>query len=286
MEPPSILGTDISGTVEAVGPDVVHFKKGDRVTGFAAAMTNKKWDHGGFQEYTILMDSCAAKIPESMSFDEGAILPMAVATSAGGLFLNLEIPRLGTQKQSGGFLVWGASSSVGSAAVQMASLLGFTVFATASAKHHDYVKKLGAKTTFDYKDSKVVENVVSAAKSDGLEIKYAFDAIAEHGTSQQSESVLSAFGGGKLTYTLPWPEDVQKQDNVTGSNTAAYRVWTDQQEFGRWLFNEWLEGALADKSFLPSPGIERVEGGIESVQKALDLHKKGLSGVKLVIPLA
>ncbi|MCJ1482172.1 hypothetical protein MMC06_002335 [Schaereria dolodes] len=285
-QPPTILGSDICGTVEAVGPDVTRFKKDDRVTGFAAVIANHKMDHGAFQEYTLLMDNCVAKIPKSISYEEGAILPMSVATAAGGIYTNLEIPRLGVQQQSGGFLVWGGSSSVGSAAVQIATLLGFTVYATASPANHEYVKKLGAKAVFDYKDSHVVESMIAAAKKEGLEIRYAFDAIAEHGSSPKTASIVSAFGWGKMCATLPWPADSPKVENVMGSSTAAFRICTDQQGFGRWLFNDWLQGALADGSFVPSPSIEKVEGGLGSVQKALDMHMKGISGKKLVLPLA
>ena len=56
-------------------------------------------------------------------------------------------------------------------------------------------------------------------------------------------------------------------------------------KFGTWLFNDWLGKALADGSFVPSPAVEKVDGGISGIQKALDIHKKGLSGKKLVLTL-
>ncbi|KAL8673640.1 MAG: hypothetical protein Q9168_001946 [Polycauliona sp. 1 TL-2023] len=285
---PNVLGTDISGTVEAIGPEVKRFKKGDRVTGFAA-LASQNIDHGAFQQYTIVYENVAAKIPDGMSFDEGAILPMAIATAGLGIFFNLGIPRptTGTEKkQSGGFLVWGASSSVGSAAVQIARWLGYTVYAVARPHHHSKIREYGATHVFDYNDSNVLTNIANAAKTAGDTISIAFDAISENGTAEQVVSVLEKQGGGKLVLTLPFPETAKKPDNVEISNTAAYRVTLDLKELGAWLFNDFLENSLADKTFVPSPAIERVEGGIASVQKALDLHKKGLSGKKLVIPLA
>ena len=54
-----------------------------------------------------------------------------------------------------GMLVWGGSSSVGSAAVQSAKLMGFTLYATSSPRHHELVKKLGVKEVFDYKKERV-----------------------------------------------------------------------------------------------------------------------------------
>ena len=284
---PNVLGSDISGTIEALGPEAKRFKKGDRVTGYASSLSNQDPNHGAFQQYTLLNQNATAKIPDSMSFEEGAILPMAVATAGVGIFLNLGIPRpTGTQKQSGGFLVWGASSSVGSAAVQIAQSLGYTVYAVASPHHHTKTREYGASHVFDYNDSSVLTNIVNAAKESDDIIKFAFDAISENGTSEQVASVLEQQGGGKLVTTIPFPEAAKKPDNVEISATAAYRINTDAKEFGAWLFNDFLETSLVNKTFVPSPAIEKVEGGIASVEKAWDLHRKGLSGKKLVITLS
>ena len=68
------------------------------------------------------------------------------------------------------------------------------------------------------------------------------------------------------------------------SETLAAKICIDR-EFGHWLFNEWLAKSLENKTFVPSPAIENIDGGIKSVQKALDIHAKGLSGKKLVITL-
>ncbi|KAI4159827.1 MAG: hypothetical protein LQ342_006245 [Letrouitia transgressa] len=283
---PNILGSDVSGIVEAVGPKVTHFQKGDRVTGFATVISNNDPSHGAFQQYSLVYDNAAAKIPESLSYDEGSILPMAIATAGVGIFLSLGIPRPGGPKQSGGFLVTGASSSVGTAVIQVAASLGYTVYGVCSSQHHSYVRKLGASHVFDYKDQNIVTNVIKAAKSDNDSIKVAYDAISEGASVLQTVGVLEAFGGGKLCLTLPFPEGEKKPDNIEVVNTAAFRINTDAKDFGRWLFNEWLENSLADKTYVPSPKIERVDGGLASAQKALDILRKGVSGTKLVLPLA
>lgn len=282
---PHILGSDLSGVVEAVGEGVTKFKKGDRIAGFAGSIANGESDHGAFQEYTLLFENATVKLPDHVSFEEGAVLPMAVATAGQGIWSTLKIPRPGAHIQSGGFLVWGGSSSVGSAAVQIAHSLGFTVYAVASSQHHHMVNKLGAKATFDYKDGKVVDHIISAAKADGVKIQYAFDAICKDGSTPQVVKVLQHFGGGKLCLALPWSEK-EKPEGVTIGNPGAFRILTDLKEFGTFLFNDWLADALAKKTFVPSPSIELVDGGISSMQKALDIHKKGLSGKKLVVKLA
>ena len=283
---PTVLGSDVSGTVEAIGDAVTHFKKDDRVTGFAAVMDNGDANQGAFQEYTLLNDHCAAKIPESVSFEEGAVLPMSVATSGMAIFLNMEVPKPSAGKQKGGFLVWAAASSIGTAAVQIAASLGFTVFASASPQHHEYIKTLGASHVFDYKDPRVIENIVSAAKSTSDQIKHVYCAWSKGDSPSKCASVLEAFGGGKLCLTIPWPEDTPKPDSsIELAMPGASMIASSYAEFGRWLFNEWLEKSLVEKTYVPSPAIEKVEGGIGAVQKAIDLHLKGLSGKKLVLSL-
>lgn len=280
---PAILGSDVSGVVDAVGSDVKHFQKGDRVTGFADMIISKDPQNGAFQQYSLVKDCALAKIPDFMSFEEGSILPMSVATSAVGIFISMEIPRP-PAKHQGGFLVWGASSSVGTAAVQIAASLGYTVYGVCSPRHNAMVKKLGAHETFDYNSSSVVKDITQSLKASNQQAVVAYDAIVEHGSATKCAEILEAFGGGKLCLTLPYPEDARKPAGVEISHTFAAKICIDK-EFGHWLFNEWLAKSLEEKTFVPSPGIEAIDGGIQSVQKALDIHAKGLSGKKLVITL-
>ena len=250
---PLILGSDVAGTVEATGMGVTHFKQGDRVLGFGDVISSKDSKNGAFQQYIIIKTAGAAKIPDSLSFDEAAIVPMGFATAAVGLFLFLDIPRPPT-KQQGAFLVWGASSSVGTAVLQMTRQLGYTVYAVNSPKHNEYIKKLGATQCFDYKASDVVEQITQSLKGQKV---VAYDAISEHGSAPKTAEILQNVGGGKLCLTLPWPEDAKKPENVSTSVTYAMRSVSDAKDFGHWAFNEWLEKALVDKTFIPSPGFRR-----------------------------
>ena len=255
------------------------------MSGYASLLflDNSITDGGAFQEYVLVDEGCCTKLPENVSFEEGSLLPMAVATSGVAIFENLAVPTSGGQK--GGFLVWGGASSVGSAAVQIAAAMGFDVFALASPQHHAYLKTLGAKFVFDYRSADVATEIFNAAKEAGIEIKLAYDAISESGTVQPCMEILDKFGGGKLCIVLLMPEGLETPANVEVSRTLAARVATAWKEGGTWLFNDWLEKALVDGSYKPSPGVQIVEGGLESMQKALNLHKKGVSGKKLVIPL-
>ncbi|KAF8859473.1 putative alcohol dehydrogenase [Acephala macrosclerotiorum] len=284
---PTVLGSDGCGVVTEVGSSVTKFKKGDRVTGFGAVIYNDTADHGSWQTYTILKDVAVTKIPDFMSFEQGSVFPMSMATSAIALFICLNIPRPITPitPQDSGILIWGASSSVGNSAVQLAQNLGFKVFATASAAHHEILKALGAFQVFDYRSSSVVADIVSAAKQVGTPITYAFDTITEGETSELAAEVLLGSGGrgSKLCLVFGWPSKKEKPDGIEISQTEAYRTVADQQELGRWFFNEYLERGLQEKKFVSAPVIQLVEGGIGAAQKALDLSKKGVSGKKIVV---
>ena len=281
---PTILGSDVAGTVEEVGSGVTLFQKGDRVAGFADVILTKNLDHAAFQEYSILEDCALTKLPASTTFEEGSILPMAVATSAVGIFLALDLPRP-PAKQQGGFLVWGAPSSVGTAVVQIVRSLGYTVYAVCSERHHAYIKQLGAHECYDYNSSSVIKDITKSLKASNQQIVLAYDAISENGSPQMCAEVLEFFGGGRLCLTLPWPSDVKKPAGLEIVSTLAARIVGDSKDFGKWLFAEWLSKSLADKTYVPSPAIERIDGGIDAIQKALDIHKQGLSGKKLVVPL-
>ena len=178
----------------------------------------------------------------------------------------------------------GASSSVGTSAVQLAKNLGFKVFATASLAHHQTLKTLGAFEVFDYHDSAVVEKIVAAAKSAGTPISLGFDTVTEGKSYKQAAYVLGASGGrgGKLVLVLPLSEDYAP-DGIEISQTGAFRAFTEHADLGKWFFNDYLEKCLADGSIVSDPKVEIIAGGIQSAQVALDKLKSGVSGKKLVI---
>ena len=279
---PTVLGSDVAGVVDSVGADVTRFKPGDRVIGYAAMLITGQPGEGAFQSFTIVNEIVTTKLPDSMSFEEGATLPMAIGTAGAGIFSNLRVPRT---QSSGGFLVWGASGSVGAATVQVAASLGYTVFAVCSKRNFDAVKRIGARAAFDYHESTVVEDVVQAAQSAGVEIKIAYDSISEHGSAPQAAAILDAFGGGKLCVVIPYPPDAPKYENVQISHVFALNVVTKEKELGAWLFNDWLQTKLHDGSYKISPDVQIVGKGLESIQDALELLKKGVSSKKLVVPL-
>ena len=85
---PTVLGSDVAGEVVEVGQAVTRFRVGDRVLGHAVG-TDKDSNsaaEGAFQHYTVVLERLAAPIPDTLPFEDAAVLPLAVSTAACGLF--------------------------------------------------------------------------------------------------------------------------------------------------------------------------------------------------------
>ena len=166
---PVIIGSDIAGTVLSTGSSVPSdLKEGTRVAAFAPTFfCGGAPDYGAFQQYVLVSSANAVPLPENMTFNEASLLPMAVFTAWSGWY-SIGLPRDTAFKPDDkkGMLVWGGASSVGGVVVQMGKLMGFTVYATVSEKHHEYVKGLGASPVFNYRSDDVVARIVKAAKED------------------------------------------------------------------------------------------------------------------------
>jgi NADPH:quinone reductase-like Zn-dependent oxidoreductase len=138
-----ILGHEFSGIVEAVGKEVTKYKLGDEVVGTPTTLPT-----GSYTEYLCVPEErkkgVLALKPKNLSFNEAAALPVGGITA---LFL-LKKARLSKGQQ---VLIYGASGSVGSHAIQIAKALGATVTAVCSSANFDMVQSLGADGTVDYK---------------------------------------------------------------------------------------------------------------------------------------
>lgn len=160
---PAILGTDSSGVIAAVGEGVTKFKVGQRVIGHGITLATKNNANGAFQEYTLCPEGAVAPIPDSLTFEEASVLPLAVSTAAAGLFeknhLGLQYPSTPGDRSGKTILVWGGSSRVVSLAIQLAKAAGYRVLATSSEKNCDFVESLGAMPV-DYRRADVVKGIV------------------------------------------------------------------------------------------------------------------------------
>jgi NADPH:quinone reductase len=123
---PRVLGWDAAGVVEAVGPEVILFKPGDRVY-YAGDITRP----GSNSEYQLVDERIVGRTPASLSDAEAAALPLTAITAWEGLFDRLRISRNKDAEKT--LLIIGGAGGVGSIAIQLAKQLTSTsVIATAS----------------------------------------------------------------------------------------------------------------------------------------------------------
>ncbi|MHB0912696.1 MAG: NADP-dependent oxidoreductase [Armatimonadota bacterium] len=136
---PIILGRDLSGIVEAVGPGVTGLRVGNEVYGLA-----KRGGDGSYAEYIVTGESDLALKPRSISSEQAAAVPLTALVAWQALF---DIAHL-TAGQT--VLIHGAAGGVGHYAVQLAKWKGATVIGTATGDGIEFVRKLGADEVIDY----------------------------------------------------------------------------------------------------------------------------------------
>lgn len=273
---PAIIGSDAAGVVHSVGPGVSHVKVGQRVGAYGAALATKNNEMGAFQKYLKAFSNCVYKIPDQLSYEQAATIPLGAMTATHGLFgedlLNLQLPG-SSGKHDEIVLIYGGSSSVGQFAIQYASLAGYRVFATASPQSHDLVKSLGAEQAFDYRDSNVAEKIKTAGT-----VKHVYDAISEGGSVKVVSEVLQPHGG-KVAATLPL-EGVPK--NIKVCAVFAPLVVLKCDKLKNW-WASFIETSLANGSFKPN-AVEKRTRGIQSIQPVLDEYAdNGIRGKKFVV---
>lgn len=159
---PAVLGMDLAGTVEAVGPGVTQFKVGDEIYGFAGGIGGLQ---GSLAEYAAVDARLIARKPDNLTMREAAALPLVFITAWEGLVDRANVR--GGQK----VLVHGGAGGVGHVAVQLARARGAEVYATGTAERADYIRSLGA-TPINFETSSVEEYVAAYTQGKGFDIVY------------------------------------------------------------------------------------------------------------------
>jgi len=158
---PFIIGCDLAGTVEAVGPGTTHFKVGDRVWGSNQGLLGRQ---GTFAEYAAVDEHWLYPTPPNITDEQAAACALVGITAHLGLFRDAKL------EVGESIFVNGGSGGVGSMVVQMAKIAGARVIATAgSAEKVAALKQLGAGAAVSYKTDDVAAAVKTFAP-DGVNV--------------------------------------------------------------------------------------------------------------------
>jgi len=197
---PHILGGDIAGVIEETGSDVTDFRKGDRVVCWPITACGKcewclkgrpglcfNWQYfgmhrwGGYAEYAAVSHASLIRLPDNVSFEDAACLPVA------GLTAYHAVVGVGDLKPNDTFFIWGGTSGLGLIAVQIARSIGAKVFATAGREDKiELLRKLGVENIFDhYHDENIPAEVLKLTEGKGADVVLDYVGPATHPRSFQ-----------------------------------------------------------------------------------------------------
>ncbi len=183
-KPPCVVGYEVSGLVESVGEGVDSVAVGDRV------MAGTRF--GGYAELCTVAERDVLPLPEGLSFEQGAAVPVNYGTAYAGLVL------MGGLREGDRVLIHAAAGGVGISATQIAAARGAEIFGTASASKHDAIRAQGVTHAIDYRSVDFEEAVARLTGGEGIDI--AFDAIGP--TSFRKDYRLLRPGGRLVCYGL------------------------------------------------------------------------------------
>src|SRR6476659_1630145 len=253
---PLILGWDVSGTVEAVGPGPAaaeRFKKGDEVYSVPDASRD-----GAYAEYIVVRESELALKPKSLHHVRAAAVPLAAVTAWQALF------DAGQLKRGQRALIHGGSGGVGHVAVQLAKWKGARVLATASTKNQELLRELEVDEPIDYTKQKF-EDVAR-------DVDLVLDLIGGE-TQERSWSVLKKRA---VLLSLVQPPSVEKAKALGGraAFVAGHPSGAQLAEIAKIIDS----GQLA-------PVIDRILP-LSEVRRAHELSKSGHTRGKIVLRIS
>jgi NADPH2:quinone reductase len=187
---PFTPGSEVAGTIDAVGQDVTSFAVGDRVQAMAAG--------GGYAEYSLAPASKTFRVPDNMDFDEAAAMIVIYQTSYFALTNRTTI------KPGEWLLVHAGAGGVGLSAIQIGKALGARVIATASSQEKlDFCLAQGAEHALNYSGASWVEQVKAITSGHGADIIYdpvggdIFD-LSTKCIASEGRLLVIGFAGGRI----------------------------------------------------------------------------------------
>jgi len=178
---PKTTGSDLAGTVVAVGEGVDDYAEGDRV--FATGLHTGRFAGGSVADYAAVPTDLLAHLPEGVSFRQGAAVALVGVTAWRALVHHAGL------EPGGSALLHGGNGGVGHVAVGLADALGATPVATARPEYHDALRELGAGAVLDYGR----DDLADAAR----EATGGADAVLDHmpDTHLGTDVTVAGFGG-------------------------------------------------------------------------------------------
>ena len=208
---PVTLGSDISGTIEDVGPGAALFNRGDDV------YVSLGLEGGGYAEYAVAKESIVAAKPRTLDHVQAAAVPTAGITAWQALFEVAQV-RAGQK-----VLIHGAAGGVGNFAVQFAKGKGAYVIGTASSRNQTFLRELGADKTVDYQSTRF-EDVVDDAD-------VVLDAIG--GDTQERSFRALKKGGILVSIVQPPSQELAANYGVRALFYGAHPSSSDLTEIAR-----------------------------------------------------
>ncbi|KFH46875.1 hypothetical protein ACRE_022920 [Hapsidospora chrysogenum ATCC 11550] len=307
--PFTILGCSFAGTVVATGeddptatkPNSAPVQLGDQVFGFAW----EKQKQMGFQTYVTVPRRLVGRIPPNLTVQQAVTAPAnlvcAIHTITQDLRLELPWPKpegWTPKEENHPILIWGAASSVGLFAIQVLRHWGYkNVLAVASSKHHEELAALGARKSFDYKDTGVTDQISAHAGP----IYRIIDCIGQlEGTLRPLSKI--AVKGTIVAVMLPVilrdateevgsevdldPASIRKVQWADGVGTIGVRTFFfEKNELLKWHLEPDIVPALLESGVVKPNRARIVEGKtlLERAQNALNLlRQRAPSGERLV----
>ncbi|WRP15988.1 zinc-dependent alcohol dehydrogenase family protein [Geochorda subterranea] len=184
VRPPAIIGYDVSGVVDAVGPGVTEWRQGDEVYYTPEIFGGRP---GSYAQYHVVDAAIVARKPRNLDHVQAAAVPLAGGTAWDALVVRAGV-RAGET-----VLIHGGAGGVGHFAVQIARASGCRVLATCSRRNLDFVRELGADVAIDYEAEDFVERTLR--ETDGQGVDVVFDTV---GGPLLARSIEATRPGGRL----------------------------------------------------------------------------------------
>lgn len=215
------MGWDAAGSITKVGKSVKNFNVGDEVYAYCRKPI-VQW--GTYAEYVCFDASNVALKPETLSFAQSASLPLVALTAWQALFDNAKL------KKGQTVLIHAGAGGVGSMAIEFAKATGAKIYTTASEKHHNYVKSLGADVAIDYSKSDFVQKI-REFEPKGVDI--VFDCVGNE-TLDKSFDVIKP-NGHLVSIVQKVDEKKLKEKNIHGSFMIVTPNGKQLETISQWI---------------------------------------------------